>query len=149
MKTLIISCLARQFIRKCVFTKCQKSVLSIHSIGQLFSKRKFKLTSRSPISLVFCSKYQIYPQIHTLPSHESPLFSITSASAIVSLPCLAVHLYRWFESRIYPTFYGVGFIFLVFLFYHFRFGFGSMRWHSNLTLGKQIHVMLELELAYG
>ena len=135
MKTLIISCLTRRLITKCVFTKCQKNALSIHSIGQLFSKRKFKLISRSPISLVLGSKYRICPQIHTLPSHESPLFSITFASAIVSLPCLAMPLYRWFESCIYPTFYGVGFIILV----SFWFWFNEVA--SNLTPGKQIHVM--------
>ena len=53
-----------------------------------------RLISHSPISLVLSSKYRIYPQIHTLPFHESPLFSITSAPVIVLLPCLAVHLYR-------------------------------------------------------
>ena len=62
-----------QAIYKKMHTKRQKNALSIHSIGQLFSKRKFKLVSRSPISLVLGSKYRIYPQIHTLPSHESPL----------------------------------------------------------------------------
>ena len=71
MKMLIISCLARQFIRKCV-QNAKKCVINSQYRSIFFSKHKFKLVSRSPISLVLGSKYQIFPQIHTLPSHESP-----------------------------------------------------------------------------